>query len=125
MFTQQRPSPRQDRPPRSGSAARQLSLSRLALLAKQVVPHFGGTPIEEVAAASQAASQETEAPPPLFFQLYPPRDKQGGLDREHTRRVLRHAEAHGCAAVVVTVDTPVDGNPRLWHVACLHALMFL
>lgn len=67
-----------------------------------VCPHFGGTPLEEVRAAAGDA--------PLFFQLYPPRDRSGALDRAYTQRVLRHVEAQGCTAVFVTVDTPVDGN---------------
>ena len=67
-----------------------------------VCPHFGGTPLEEVRGAAAEA--------PFFFQLYPPRAKSGALDREYTQRVLRHAEAQGCRAVFVTVDTPVDGN---------------
>jgi len=64
------------------------------------VPHFGGHPLEDVAAVGA----------PLLVQLYPPRDAAGGLDRAYAAAALRHAEASGVLAVVVTVDTPVDGN---------------
>ena len=53
------------------------------------------TPIEEVAAAATG---------PLWFQLYVYRD------REVTRDLVRRAEASGCRALVLTVDTPRLGR---------------
>jgi len=68
------------------------------------VPHFGGHPLEDVRHAAGASGV-------LFFQLYPPRDPMhGALDREYTAQVLQHVHKSGCTAVLVTVDTPVDGN---------------
>jgi isopentenyl diphosphate isomerase/L-lactate dehydrogenase-like FMN-dependent dehydrogenase len=53
------------------------------------------TPIEDVAAAATG---------PLWFQLYVYRD------REVTRDLVRRAEAAGCRALVLTVDTPRLGR---------------
>jgi isopentenyl diphosphate isomerase/L-lactate dehydrogenase-like FMN-dependent dehydrogenase len=53
------------------------------------------TPIEEVAAAATG---------PLWFQLYVYRD------REVSRDLVRRAEAAGCRALVLTVDTPRLGR---------------
>ena len=53
------------------------------------------TPIEEVAAAATG---------PLWFQLYVYRD------REVSRDLIRRAEAVGCRALVLTVDTPRLGR---------------
>ena len=59
-----------------------------------VVSSFTTTPIEEIA---KVATQ------PLWFQLYV-RD-----DRAFTKDVVQKAEAQGCKAICVTVDTPVGG----------------
>lgn len=59
-----------------------------------VVSSFTTTPIEEIA---KVATQ------PLWFQLYV-RD-----DRAFTKDVVQKAEAQGCSALCVTVDTPVSG----------------
>ncbi len=59
-----------------------------------VVSSFTTTPIEEIA---KVATQ------PLWFQLYV-RD-----DRAFTKDVVQKAEAQGCRALCVTVDTPVSG----------------
>jgi isopentenyl diphosphate isomerase/L-lactate dehydrogenase-like FMN-dependent dehydrogenase len=67
-----------------------------------IMPQFGGTPFEAV--------KDAAGDSPLFLQLYPPRDADGHLDRSSTERAFRHVEAHGCAGIVVTVDTPVNGN---------------
>ena len=56
---------------------------------------IASTPLEDVAAA---------APTPLWFQLYVYRD------REVTRDLVRRAEAAGCRALVLTVDTPRLGR---------------
>lgn len=59
-----------------------------------VVSMAATQPIEEIAAAGG----------PLWFQIYPQ------PDREFTRAVIRRAEASGCRALVVTVDSPVFGR---------------
>ncbi|QIP16754.1 alpha-hydroxy-acid oxidizing protein [Spirosoma aureum] len=59
-----------------------------------VVSSFTTTPLSEIA---RVATQ------PLWFQLYV-RD-----DRELTRALIQEAEAQGCRALCVTVDTPVAG----------------
>lgn len=59
-----------------------------------VVSSFTNTHLSEIA---QVATQ------PLWFQLYV-RD-----DREFTKALVQEAEAHGCRALCVTVDTPVAG----------------
>lgn len=59
-----------------------------------VVSSFTTTPLEDIA---RVATQ------PLWFQLYV-RD-----DRNFTRDVVQKAEALGCRALCVTVDTPVSG----------------
>jgi 4-hydroxymandelate oxidase len=61
-----------------------------------VVSSFANTAVEDVAAA---------ATQPLWFQLYVQRD------RGFTRDLVSRAEAAGCRALCVTVDTPVLG-PR-------------
>ncbi|HEV8253155.1 MAG TPA: alpha-hydroxy acid oxidase [Vicinamibacteria bacterium] len=61
-----------------------------------VVSSFATTAVEDVAAA---------ATQPLWFQLYVQRD------RAFTRDLVARAEAAGCRALCVTVDTPVLG-PR-------------
>ncbi|HEY3120272.1 MAG TPA: alpha-hydroxy acid oxidase [Vicinamibacteria bacterium] len=61
-----------------------------------VVSSFATTAVEDVAAA---------ATQPLWFQLYVQRD------RGFTRDLVARAEAAGCRALCVTVDTPVLG-PR-------------
>jgi 4-hydroxymandelate oxidase len=60
-----------------------------------VVSTLANTPVEEIAAAASG---------PLWFQLYVYRD------REVTRSLVERAEAAGCRALVLTVDTPVLGN---------------
>jgi len=59
-----------------------------------VVSSFTTTPLEEIA---KVATQ------PLWFQLYV-RD-----DRDFTKALIQEAEAQGCRALCVTVDTPVAG----------------
>jgi len=59
-----------------------------------VLSSFTNTPVEEVAKNASA---------PLWFQLYVQRD------RAFTRDVVLRAEAAGCKALSVTVDTPVFG----------------
>ncbi|WP_089158202.1 alpha-hydroxy acid oxidase [Micromonospora sp. NBS 11-29] len=59
-----------------------------------VVSMAATRPVEEIAAAGG----------PLWFQLYP----QADLD--FTASVVRRAEAAGCSALVVTVDSPVFGR---------------
>ena len=61
-----------------------------------IVSTNSNTAIEEVAAAASA---------PLWFQLYVQ------SDREFTADLIRHVQAAGCEAIVVTVDTPTIG-PR-------------
>lgn len=63
------------------------------------VPHFGGTPLEDLEGLGH-----------LFFQLYPPRRADGSLDRDYVAGALAHAEERSCKAVFVTVDTNTDGN---------------
>jgi 4-hydroxymandelate oxidase len=58
-----------------------------------VLSSFTNVPVEEVAAAGA----------PLWFQLYMQRD------RGFTRDVVARAEATGCQALCLTVDTPVFG----------------
>lgn len=60
-----------------------------------VVSTLSNTPLEQVAA---------EAAAPLWFQLYVYKD------REVTRSLVQRAEASGCQALVLTVDTPLLGN---------------
>lgn len=59
-----------------------------------VVSMAATRPVEQIAAAGG----------PLWFQLYP----QADLD--FTASVVRRAEAAGCSALVVTVDSPVFGR---------------
>jgi 4-hydroxymandelate oxidase len=70
-----------------------------------VVSMASTQPIETIAAAARAA---TPAAGPdrgaLWFQLYPQ------PDRAFTERIIRRAEAAGCTALVVTVDSPVLGR---------------
>ena len=55
-------------------------------------------------AATVAVERIAEAGGDLWFQLYVQ------PDREFTERVVRRAEAAGCRALVVTVDSPVHGR---------------
>jgi 4-hydroxymandelate oxidase len=64
--------------------------------ATTVVSSFATTSVEEIARAARA---------PLWFQLYVQPDR--GL----TRELVQRAEASGCRAICVTVDSPVVG-PR-------------
>jgi 4-hydroxymandelate oxidase len=59
-----------------------------------VVSSFTTTPLEEI---TKVASE------PLWFQLYV-RD-----DKEFTKSIVQKAEALGCRALCVTIDTPVSG----------------
>src|SRR5574341_520316 len=65
-----------------------------AASATMVVSTMATTSVEEIAAA---------ATHPLWFQLYVQ------PDRAFTRDLVQRAEAAGCQALVVTVDTPVVG----------------
>lgn len=58
--------------------------------------------IEEVAAAARQASSAGQ--PSLWFQLYMQ------PDRGFTEALIRRAEAAGCAALVVSVDSPAFGR---------------
>jgi len=58
--------------------------------------------IEEVAAAARGANAGTE--PGLWFQLYVQ------PDRAFTEAIIRRAEAAGCSALVISVDSPVFGR---------------
>jgi 4-hydroxymandelate oxidase len=60
-----------------------------------VVSALATTTVEDVAAAATA---------PLWFQLYVQQD------RAFTRELVQRAEAAGCVAICVTVDTPVLGT---------------
>jgi 4-hydroxymandelate oxidase len=62
--------------------------------ATMVVSTMATTSVEEIAAAATR---------PLWFQLYVQ------PDRAFTRDLVQRAEAAGCQALVVTVDTPVVG----------------
>jgi 4-hydroxymandelate oxidase len=59
-----------------------------------VVSSFATTSIEQIAAVADA---------PLWFQLY------AQPDRGFTKDMAQRAEAAGCRAICVTVDTPVAG----------------
>ena len=59
-----------------------------------ILSSFTNTAVEEVAKAART---------PLWFQLY------AQPDRGFTRAQVQRAEAAGCRALVVTVDTPVAG----------------
>lgn len=67
-----------------------------AINATMVVSTTATTTIEDIAAVATG---------PLWFQLYVQ------SDRGFTRELVRRAEAAGCQALVITVDTPVLG-PR-------------
>jgi len=60
-----------------------------------VVSTMATVPIEKIAEVEGAA---------LWFQVYVQRDGK------HTERLVKRAEAAGCRAIVVTVDTPVLGS---------------
>jgi 4-hydroxymandelate oxidase len=64
--------------------------------ATMVLSVFSNTTVEAAAAAASS---------PVWFQLYVQRD------RDFTRALVQRAEAAGCQALVVTVDSPVLG-PR-------------
>ncbi|MFN2432292.1 MAG: alpha-hydroxy acid oxidase [Gemmatimonadota bacterium] len=76
-----------------GEAATARAAAAAATL--MVVSTIANLPVEEVAAASDA---------PLWFQLYIHRD------RELTLELVRRAEAAGCRALVLTVDSPAFGR---------------
>ena len=58
--------------------------------------------VEEIASEARAVATEGEAH--LWFQIYLQPDLQ------FTETIIRRAEAAGCRALVVTVDSPVFGN---------------
>lgn len=62
--------------------------------AAMVLSSFANTAVEDVAHATTA---------PLWFQLYAQRD------RGFTKDLVQRAEAAGCRALCITVDTPVGG----------------
>ena len=64
----------------------------------QMVSHYASVSRPELMAARVSPSQ------PLFFQLYPDREKS------RSEAVLREVEALGFSAVFMTVDGPVNGN---------------
>jgi isopentenyl diphosphate isomerase/L-lactate dehydrogenase-like FMN-dependent dehydrogenase len=75
------------------------------------VPHFGNTPLEDI--AKEAVSGAMAASSPLMLQLYLPRtsnSEEDRVDRALCEKLMAHAKQCGCVAVVVTVDTTVDGN---------------
>lgn len=74
-------------------------------------PHFGNTPLEDVAREAQNGAMAASSP--LMLQLYLPRAPGSDLDRLDralAEKFMAHAKQCGCMAVVVTVDTTVDGN---------------
>jgi len=74
-------------------------------------PHFGNTPLEDI--AKEASVGALAASSPLMLQLYLPRAPGSDLDRLDralAEKFLAYAKQCGCVAVVVTVDTTVDGN---------------
>jgi len=74
-------------------------------------PHFGNTPLEDI--AKEAGSGAMAASSPLMLQLYLPRapgSEEDRLDRDLCEKLMVHAKRCGCMAVVVTIDTTVDGN---------------
>lgn len=71
----------------------ELATARGALDTPLVVSTMASVPVEDIARAAIA---------PLWFQLYVQ------PHREDTLRLLRRAEAAGCGAILVTLDTPVQ-----------------
>ena len=74
------------------------------------VPHYGGYPLPQVAAAAAAAGEAN-----LMIQLYVPKlvtsdGGDGGADRMYLRAAIAHAASQGVKAVVITVDTINNGN---------------
>ncbi len=71
-----------------------------------VVSTMTNRTIEEIESARTSAQQRVDQDnlAPLWFQLYVQKDKSC------TRHLIERAEAAGCEALVVTVDTPVIGN---------------
>ncbi|ROO52590.1 4-hydroxymandelate oxidase [Micromonospora sp. Llam0] len=73
-----------------------------------VVSMAATTPVEKIAAAAAtprpSATSGPGRPPKLWFQLYPQ------PDLAFTESLIRRAEAAGCGALVVTVDSPVFGR---------------
>ena len=67
-----------------------------------IVSMASTVPLEEVAVEAQATAQAGTAQ--LWFQLYLQPDLQ------FTESIVRRAEAAGCKALVVTVDSPVFGR---------------
>ena len=74
------------------------------------VPHWAGTPLKRIVQQSEATSKNV----PLFFQIYPhkPTHDQEGIDRNHMMALLQYLSQHApkIAAVIVTLDTPNNGN---------------
>lgn len=78
---------------------------------------FGGTLLEDIARESGVVGDKLgtnlapKGSPPLLLQLYLPRQvDEDKVDRALVEKMLLHAQRCGCAGVVVTVDTSVDGN---------------
>lgn len=79
------------------------------------IPHFGNTPLEEVMQDQRNSDAGQE--PPLLLQIYLPMrpgssGKEEAMDRSTAEQFLVHAGNCGCAGVIVTVDTTVDGNRK-------------
>lgn len=82
------------------------------------VPHYGGYPLPEVAAAASNAAASNGlglGGANLMVQLYVPKlsdgaGGDGGCDREYLRKAIKHAAECGVKAVFITVDTINNGN---------------
>jgi len=69
-----------------------------------MIPTLSSCGLDDIVAAAGGAGGEAAPRQPLFFQLYV------NADREKTERIVRKAEALGCAALFITVDAPQLGN---------------
>ena len=90
------------------------------------VPHYGGFPLTEVAAAAAEAAASNKSRGPgnggggggganLMVQLYVPKrldsdGGDGGVDKVYLRKAIKHAGECGVKAVFITVDTMNNGN---------------
>ena len=74
-----------------------------------MIPTLSSCGLDDIVAAAGGAGAAGGAAPrqPLFFQLYV------NADREKTERIVRKAEALGCAALFITVDAPQLGNREI------------
>jgi len=93
-------------------AERATALAAAAMQTGYVVSTLSSVSLEEIAAVHaqaqaqalrEAAPADRLAAPPLWFQLYLQPEREVSLD------LLRRAEAAGYQAIVVTVDTPIQG----------------